>query len=65
MQEKLKSQIQKQKWTLCGIGGLGRTYRYWTFQYLNNIEVVSKAIVIRYNTFDNISISTEKIKLGR
>ena len=37
-------------------------YRYWTFQYLNNIEVVSKAIVIRHNTFDNISISTEKIK---
>ena len=37
-------------------------YRYWTFQYLNNIEVVSKAIVIRYNTFDNISISTEKIR---
>ena len=37
-------------------------YRYWTFQYLNNIEVVSKAIVIHYNTFDNISISTEKIK---
>ena len=37
-------------------------YRYWTFQYLNNIEVVSKAIVIHHNTFDNISISTEKIR---